>query len=179
MEEPNISQLTGTVTFSRKVSVRPYETADASIAVQFQIPTSGTADEQRTQLLGNARAAFFAAKAIVFEELGLEFSVEEGGVIREVLAKALGRVTEVAANDSFPEFAPTLQIVPSVVASATMTAAPFAADTQDKAERTANKRWATARILSNPEEWWDNRDNKRNPKAPDYKHKDTGMGVWL
>ena len=27
--------------------------------------------------------------------------------------------------------------------------------------------------------WWDNRQNKRNPKAPDFKHKDTGDGIWL
>ncbi|XP_051124675.1 protein OSB3, chloroplastic/mitochondrial-like [Andrographis paniculata] len=27
--------------------------------------------------------------------------------------------------------------------------------------------------------WWDNRLDKRNPKAPDFKHKETGEGVWL
>ncbi|KAK9861227.1 hypothetical protein WJX84_009182 [Apatococcus fuscideae] len=27
--------------------------------------------------------------------------------------------------------------------------------------------------------WWDNRQNKRNPRAPDFKHKDTGDGIWL
>jgi len=28
-------------------------------------------------------------------------------------------------------------------------------------------------------QFWDNRVGKRNPKAPDYKHKSTGHGLWL
>ncbi|GAX85183.1 hypothetical protein CEUSTIGMA_g12601.t1 [Chlamydomonas eustigma] len=28
-------------------------------------------------------------------------------------------------------------------------------------------------------QFWDNRENKRNPKAPDYKQKSTGHGLWL
>ncbi|KAL6502883.1 hypothetical protein OROHE_024051 [Orobanche hederae] len=31
----------------------------------------------------------------------------------------------------------------------------------------------------NPLEWWDNRKNKRNPKYPDFKHKDTGEALWV
>jgi len=27
--------------------------------------------------------------------------------------------------------------------------------------------------------WWDNREGKRNPKAPDFKHKDDGRALWL
>ncbi|KAH1119988.1 hypothetical protein GYH30_048369 [Glycine max] len=32
---------------------------------------------------------------------------------------------------------------------------------------------------SNPNEWWDQRKRKRNPKQPDFKHKDTGEAQWL
>ncbi|KAK4273082.1 hypothetical protein QN277_021549 [Acacia crassicarpa] len=34
-------------------------------------------------------------------------------------------------------------------------------------------------FFANPEEWWDNRKNKRNPKYPDFKHKDTGEALWV
>ncbi|GAB4830464.1 hypothetical protein Ancab_020177 [Ancistrocladus abbreviatus] len=31
----------------------------------------------------------------------------------------------------------------------------------------------------NPMDWWDNRKNKKNPKYPDFKHKDTGEALWV
>ncbi|KAK9999866.1 hypothetical protein SO802_019469 [Lithocarpus litseifolius] len=34
-------------------------------------------------------------------------------------------------------------------------------------------------LVQNPTKWWDNRLNKRNRRAPDFKHKDTGEGLWL
>jgi hypothetical protein len=34
-------------------------------------------------------------------------------------------------------------------------------------------------LLQNPTKWWDNRLDKRNERAPDFKHKDTGAGLWL
>ncbi|KAL7092043.1 hypothetical protein ACP275_12G141100 [Erythranthe tilingii] len=34
-------------------------------------------------------------------------------------------------------------------------------------------------LVENPNKWWDNRADKRNPRAPDFKHKETGDGLWL
>ncbi|CAH8362794.1 unnamed protein product [Eruca vesicaria subsp. sativa] len=34
-------------------------------------------------------------------------------------------------------------------------------------------------FFANPDEWWDKRRNKKNPKLPDFKHKDTGEALWL
>ncbi|KAI6684243.1 hypothetical protein NL676_030156 [Syzygium grande] len=34
-------------------------------------------------------------------------------------------------------------------------------------------------FFANPPEWWDNRKNKKNPKYPDFKHKDTGEALWV
>ncbi|KAF7804690.1 protein OSB1, mitochondrial-like [Senna tora] len=34
-------------------------------------------------------------------------------------------------------------------------------------------------FFAKPEEWWDNRKNKRSPKHPDFKHKDTGEALWV
>ncbi|GER54320.1 organellar single-stranded DNA binding protein 3 [Striga asiatica] len=34
-------------------------------------------------------------------------------------------------------------------------------------------------VVENPDNWWDCRANKKNPKAPDFKHKKTGDALWL
>lgn len=34
-------------------------------------------------------------------------------------------------------------------------------------------------FFANPVDWWDNRKNKRSPKHPDFKHKDTGEALWV
>ncbi|CAA7061323.1 unnamed protein product [Microthlaspi erraticum] len=34
-------------------------------------------------------------------------------------------------------------------------------------------------LVENMDKYWDNRLNKRNPKAPDFKHRETGVGLWL
>ncbi|GAV83843.1 hypothetical protein CFOL_v3_27288 [Cephalotus follicularis] len=34
-------------------------------------------------------------------------------------------------------------------------------------------------LVENPNKWWDNRLGKKNGKAPDFKHKETGEGLWL
>jgi hypothetical protein len=55
------------------------------------------------------------------------------------------------------------------------------------------KKWVTARLDTNPDEFLDNRQAKRDgffmtrdgrrfdvkPTTPDYKHKSTGLGVWV
>ncbi|VFQ96981.1 unnamed protein product [Cuscuta campestris] len=35
------------------------------------------------------------------------------------------------------------------------------------------------RLVENPEKWWDNRSSKWNEKAPDFKNKESGEGLWL
>ncbi|KNA12735.1 hypothetical protein SOVF_123010, partial [Spinacia oleracea] len=37
--------------------------------------------------------------------------------------------------------------------------------------------WQT--FFANPDEWYDNRKNKKNPKQPDFKHKSSGEALWL
>ncbi|KAL5773530.1 hypothetical protein ACOSP7_013127 [Xanthoceras sorbifolium] len=34
-------------------------------------------------------------------------------------------------------------------------------------------------LVENPDKWWDNRLDKINQKSPDFKHKETGEGLWL
>lgn len=34
-------------------------------------------------------------------------------------------------------------------------------------------------LMASPSDFWDNRANKRNPRAPDFKHKKNGGALWL
>ncbi|TKW18835.1 hypothetical protein SEVIR_5G457800v4 [Setaria viridis] len=34
-------------------------------------------------------------------------------------------------------------------------------------------------LLDNPANWWDNRTDKRSPKSPDFKHKESGKALWI
>lgn len=185
IENPNVMH--GTVSFNRRVSVRPYESAEAGIYIQFDIPTDPTmsAEDRTAQIVANARAAFFQAKALVFEELNLQFQVGPNGVIAEVLADKFGKVTEVTPTAAPASVAAAAPVAPTVVPAAAPSAVgatsdgpPFPADTTNRDEKAQNKVWALANIKSSPDDWYDNRTSKRNPKAPDWKHKATGLAVW-
>ena len=34
-------------------------------------------------------------------------------------------------------------------------------------------------LVDHPEEWWDNRVTRKNPRAPDFKHKVTRQALWI
>ena len=174
----------GTVEYSRTVKVRDYESAKATVAIQFEIPAvNGDATAHGQQILAAAQTAMFQAKTLVFDELGIEFNVDEGGVIREAIRSTFGQVTEVSAPAApMPVAAPPAAI--TATSTPTVSAMPpFNGRTQDDDEKRANAKWAKQRFASNPEEFYDNRDKKASgeysPKSPDYKHKDSGVGVWL
>lgn len=187
-ETPNIESNTGSVRFSRKVQVRPYEVAEASITIAFDIPTDPdlTPEAASEQLIANARASFFSAKALVFEELGLEFIVSDGGIVTEVVERHFGKVTEVSTTAPVQTEASGLDAVaqefaaPSAGGSDTP---PFNPTTTDKGEKGANSQWAKARYATHAHEFFDNRPKKQTGEykanAPDVKHKDTKIGVWL
>lgn len=60
-----------------------------------------------------------------------------------------------------------------------------------KGERVSGGEWHSERkqsadldnswknLVENPDKWWDNRARKRNSKAPDFRHKETGEVLWL
>lgn len=162
--------LNGTIGVNRKISVRPYESAEASCFIQFEVDP---ANEAKTK--ANASAAFFMAKSLCFEELGLSFTVGENGIITEVLAKNFGTVTEVTQTA-----APVSIPAPSHQGGGAGEAPPFAADTVDKTEKAANTKWAKERLATHPDEFWFNSpETKKNPKGPDYKSKAHGIALWI
>lgn len=189
-ETPNIDQNVGSVRFTRKVQVRPYEVAEASITVAFDIPNDpDMSDEARSsQLIANARGAFFSAKALVFEELGLEFIVGDNGIVTEVVERHFGSVTEVQstppATNVVSELHAAAAPAPAAAPSGDVAATPpFSPTTTDKAEKGQNSAWAKQRYALYPNEFFDNRPKKASGEyksnAPDLKHKDTKIGVWL
>jgi hypothetical protein len=93
---------------------------------------------------------------------------------------------EAAVRDAFPG-AQVIQHPSSVNAAPQSQGVspmpPHSADTRDKGEKAANKNWGQARYEVAPDEFWDNRDKKAagdyKPTAPDLKHKESGLAVWL
>jgi hypothetical protein len=177
----------GTVVFERTVRVREFESAKAGVFIQFELPDPAQANgSYGEQVLAKIGDAFFQAKTVVFDELGLDFNVDAGGVVREAaggvvreaINATLGQVTEVQAPRQQPKqiTAPAPQPAPVAV---DQSQPPYDPRTTDRQEKSANARWAKARLETHPDEFWDNRNDKRNPKAPDFKHKDSGIGVWL
>lgn len=84
----------GTVGFERKVQVRDYESASASIYLPFDIDPENEAATAQA-----AKDAFFTAQSVVLEQLGIAFEYDEAkGIVRELLTAKFGPVTEVAAS---------------------------------------------------------------------------------
>ena len=179
-DQPIVTPLTATVGFNRKVSVRPYESAEASIFMQTEIDLN---DSDAT--MANLKQAMMQCKALVFEELGLEFQVTEGGIVRELLEAKFGNVTEVTSTAPAAAPAPTAAPVAAPTAPSSDTP-PYASMTKDANEKALNKKWAIARYATNPEEFYDNTASNAERKAggaertgPDYKHRSSGVGFWV
>ena len=180
-DQPIITPLTATVGFNRKVSVRQYESAEASIFMQTEIDLN---DSEAT--MANLKQTMMQCKALVFEELGLEFQVTEGGIVRELLEAKFGNVTEVTSTAPAPKAAPVAASAPAPAAASSSDTPPYASMTKDTNEKALNKKWAIARYATNPEEFYDNTASNAEKKAggaertgPDYKHKSSGVGFWL
>lgn len=180
------TQPLGTVTFNRKVKVRDYESCEAGVFLQFELPEmNGDREGYGREVLSRIQDAFMQAKAAVFDELGIEFNVDEGGVVREVIRSQFGKVTEVATSAPKQIPAAREQAPAPVVAAASSDDPPHDPTTTERgsAQERANRAWAKSRLETHPDEFWDNRDKKASGQykqnAADFKHKNTGIPVWL
>lgn len=151
-----ISTNTVTVGYARKMGRENYGNEEASIFLQTDI----TEEDDMGTIEQKVRSAYTFAKAIVLSELGVGSAEDEGGVIRDV---------------------------PQIAAPKPATTHPrthaTSAPVQKGAGGSADKGSLWEHWLNNPNDWWDNRENKRNPKAPDFKGKDgtahAGEGLWI
>lgn len=167
------SLLTGTATFSRKVSPKQYESAESGLYVQFTIDPNW-ADEQIEK---EAARAQNLVRSLVLTDLGIPFDMDGNGNIIEV-----GGVTGVAAvTQAFP--GSQVQPTQPQQQNASVPGTPPAPTGNKSADRDAIRAWGQARFASNPDEFYDNRSRKASGEykatSPDLKHKATGTGIWL
>jgi hypothetical protein len=105
------------------------------------------------------------------------------------MAAPLGSIEEEFGGDITnvirAEF-PGAQVVQNTEGSAPISVPatpPHNVQTKDKGERQANAAWAKARLEACPDEFYDNRakkaDGSYKPNAPDFKHIDSGLALWL
>lgn len=150
-----------TVGFERKVQVRDYESAVASIYIEA--PTKpGDGPEE---IVAAAHDAFFAAKSVVFEQLGIVFETTVDGKAVEMLEKQLGAVEVTRAEEA-----------QAVAAASTPTAS---SNGNGPAPTSKDGLWAE--LSEFPKRYFDNRASKaeRGGNGPDFKRKQTNEGLWL
>lgn len=185
-EEAIVSNLKHTVSFTRKVSPKQYESADATFFLQFDTPEGASFED----IIEKAQRAFVAAKGVVLSELGINYDFDAEGILVET---GLAPRESAAAPTAAPK--QTLQSTPdattqlreafnggTVSEDTTVRQVNFGGHdssidplTLSKAEQ---KKWLAAELKANPGAFYDNRTDKRNPKAPDWKHKTSGLGIW-
>jgi hypothetical protein len=149
------------ISFGRKVQVRDYENAEAFVSIQVD----GVKGADANELSGIINNRFGIAKAQVYAQLGIDSDVDpETGIVAERLAKL--------ANAELVSSAPKKAAAPRQVVT---NFKPRAAG----AKKSDGKEQYWEELAANPSAFWDNRDTKTNPKAPDFKHKDSGEALWL
>lgn len=154
------------VDFTRTVNLGDYNSAKASVNFECVVPLDASDED----LADSVRSGFLVAKTAVFEQLGLQYNLDtEFFIARENLeAAGLGAV-EVSQ----------VQEQAAVQAATTRAANTPAAKTSDKNVARANLLDAIAGEWdkNGPKGWFDNRENKRSPKAPDFKARTTNRAV--
>lgn len=180
-----LGALTGTVSFSRKVSDNNYGGSDAFWAIQFPIENGDLEDLEK--LAQKASTLYGVCKAVVNAQLGLPVEDERAAAL---LQSAFGPgIQTLAVNPSptadnvVPINTPAAQVAEAVAPQAPTVGPnpPHGGDYRSwsKAQKDENTAWAKARLATNPEEFYDNRADKKNPSAPDFKSKVGGIGIWL
>lgn len=180
-----------TVSFHRKVQVRQYESAEAFISIQGEVPVANGDGVYLDELTLDSRLkdSFFTAKAHVFAQLGIPYEVIDG-VLVELVKDTFQGATEVTSQVTS---APTLSAAPQASASPQQNGpvSGAVASGGSKGGVTITADLGKGRVqLSSPckkcggNSFWNNRDKKASgqysPKAPDYKcaDKECGNGVW-
>lgn len=139
-----------TVSFERKVNLGNYESASVFVSMQVDSPIES--DEDRIAAINNA---FLLVRSSAYEQLGIQFSIDDAMIVQEKVERVFGPVT-VVDNNAPQQSAPRSDTV---------------------APKTKRALWEE--LEASPDKWYDNRDNKTNPKSPDFKRKATGEGLWI
>lgn len=145
-----------TVQFSRKLGRENYGNEECGIFMQLDADPDADAVTLESQI----KATIAFAKTLVYEQLGVETAVDENGVVRDSVqpqaAKAAG-VRKAPSGGGAPKAAPSGE--------------------------KPSKDDLFALLAENSGAFYDNRGKKASgeysKRSPDFKHKDSGEGVWL
>jgi hypothetical protein len=170
MPETIVEPLRVTVGYSRKTPKEQYGSAEAS--VHYQVPVDLADDAEA--IAAKMTEVFSAAKAAVFGQLGLDFNVDPLTLVAtETLKRNLGAVEDF---DNGP-------VGHSANRSDLAAAAPREAFKANPGK--PSKEEILAHVAAHPEQYFDNREDKRSPRAPDYKARrnntfvEEGTAVWV
>lgn len=170
--------LQGEVRFTRSIRVGGRDdNAHFSVMLQFGYQQGMTLDD----LAALAADYYFQAKSIVFQEANLAFTVDDNGVVHEVLRS-------LEAEEEKPRRSKPRDEDEDADERPARSSRSRRDDDDDdfnlpdeRPRHIAADVWRD--LTKNPDDWYDNRPKKRSGKfsanAPDFKNKDTDEAVWL
>jgi hypothetical protein len=128
----------------------------------------------RPERIAQAAAdTFSVARSVLYEQLGVDFTVDEGGVVREVIRHQFPGTSEERAGAAS-------QRSDQGSGGGSRYTPPREMNRPDHVNR---RDWDD--LVDNPDDWFDNREDKQSGKykdtAPDFKHRGSGnqVAIWL
>jgi len=150
-----------TYAFERSVQIRPYNQAKASISIQTDVKLEADGSVALGSYQEAAKRAAYEAKTAVYDSLKISYEVLDGWVI-EQLDKVLGPV----------------EVLHDEAGTAPARPKPVGKGSSWGDNPPSDKDGLIDELVGHPERYFDNRQDKRNPKAPDFKRKISGEGIW-
>lgn len=187
MNIPNPNK--GFVQYERKIQPAQYESEGLTFSMEFDIPAEWGLGE--IQAKGHEVARVL--RNMVQSELGLiELDIANNPQPAQQPAQPAPQPApqpqpapapqQYQVAQPAPQYAPTQAVhqIQQTFPGTQQVVGEYPPHTQavTREEHAANEEWARARFATNPEEFWDNRTNKRNPKAPDIKHRNLDVVIW-
>jgi hypothetical protein len=170
--------MVGTVKVTRSLSLGgKNDQVHLGIEIPFVVQPSWKPEE----VAAHAADACFQAKATVYEQLGLQFTIDEGGVLREVIRHHFPDAKRVDEDEPLPrrDRAEPRQDRPKAKRSPTRD--PHPADIE-RPEHIDEEEWDDL-VENYEEEWYDNRARKRKGEfkatSPDFTRRSDRKGLWL
>lgn len=181
-----LTHVTHYVKFARKVNDGNYGTTEAEILIAVPAPVDLGGEE----LIDKLQKQFAVGEALVFEQLQRDYTLNEQGVIVEILPAAQTPPDAVSLiRDTFgggevlsPEAVVELEAAAGNVVRADFgrtNGGDYDPEFVKGLPKAEQKKWLLERWNTHPQEFWDNRNNKRSEKSPDIKHKQLNLAAWL
>jgi len=165
------------IIFEQTFQVAEYTPMKAGVTMKIEV------DDDEPE--GALADAFLAAKQTVWGQLGLEYEITDG--IARLAGEFNGASASMAKKGKAKANAKTQAVkgkAKKAVASKSSGSRGSGGKRNDSFDWEAyeedERDYAWSHLGENPDEWWDNREDKRNPRAPDFKLKSDGdVALWI